>query len=87
MRSQKIVSEPDWINRFDSFTFYLQLDQASLGLSRKLLMKGWDEKIVKAYYDYMVDIAVIFGADRSRALKELKESVDLEIKLANVSIQ
>lgn len=32
----------------------------------------------------MVDIAVIFGADRSRALKELKESVELEMKLANV---
>lgn len=47
-------------------------------------MKGWKDNIVKAYYDYMVDIAVLFGADRSRALKELKDAVELEMKLANV---
>lgn len=35
----------------------------------------------------MIDIAVIFGADRARAEKELKESLDFEIKLANVSIE
>lgn len=33
----------------------------------------------------MVDIAVIFGADRTRALKELKETVEFEMKLANVT--
>lgn len=33
----------------------------------------------------MVDIAVLFGADRDRATAELKESLDFEIKLANVS--
>lgn len=32
----------------------------------------------------MVDIAVIFGADKQRATKELKDSLDFEIKLANV---
>lgn len=49
-------------------------------------MKGLDEKIVAAYYRYMVDIAVLFGADRNRATKELRESLDFEINLANVSI-
>lgn len=33
----------------------------------------------------MVDISVLFGADRDRATKELKESLEFEIKLANVS--
>lgn len=33
----------------------------------------------------MVDIAVLFGADRDRATRELKESLEFEIKLANVS--
>lgn len=33
----------------------------------------------------MVDIAVLFGADKDRATQELKESLDFEIKLANVS--
>lgn len=64
---------------------YFQLDQAALGLSREYLSKGFDEKIVQAYYKYMVDIAVILGADPDRAGKELKESLEFEIKLANVS--
>lgn len=34
----------------------------------------------------MVDIAVLFGADRSRAVKELKESLDFEIGLAKISL-
>ena len=45
-----------------------------------------DEKIVAAYYKYMVDIAVLFGADRERATKELKDSLDFEMALANVSL-
>lgn len=62
-----------------------QIDQASLGLSREYLSKGFDERIVQAYYRYMVDIAVILGADPQRAKNELRESLDFEISLANVS--
>lgn len=56
-----------------------------MGLSREYLSKGFEDKIVKAYYEYMVDMAVIYGADRKRAERELKESVEFEMKLANVS--
>ena len=49
------------------------------------MSKGLEDKIVKAYYEYMVDIAVIYGADRSRAERELMESLEFEMKLANVS--
>ena len=34
----------------------------------------------------MVDIAVIFGANKSRAEMEMKEALEFQIKLANVSI-
>lgn len=64
----------------------IDLDQAALGLSREYLTKGFDEKIVQAYYDYMVDIAVILGADKARASEELKESLEFEMKLANISL-
>ncbi|XP_022914109.1 neprilysin-2 isoform X2 [Onthophagus taurus] len=64
----------------------IDLDQASLGLRREFLIKGVEDKLVKAYYDYMVDIAVIFGANKTNAEKELKESLDFEIKLANISL-
>lgn len=33
----------------------------------------------------MVDMAVIYGADRSRAERELMDSLNFEIALANVS--
>lgn len=49
-------------------------------------MKGLEDKLVKAYYDYMVDIAVIFGADKQMASNDLKQSLEFEIKLANVCI-
>lgn len=64
----------------------IDLDQASLSLSREYLVKGLDEKLVQAYYNYMVDIAALFGADKIDAEKELKESLYFEIKLANISL-
>lgn len=33
----------------------------------------------------MVDIAVLFGAERNASLKELKETLELEMRIANVS--
>lgn len=77
---------------FNQVVFYLiylinffQLDQSALGLSREYLVKGKEDKIVKAYYEYMVDLAVIYGAERPRAEKELNDSLNFEIALANVS--
>jgi membrane metallo-endopeptidase-like protein 1 len=64
----------------------IDLDQASLGLSREYLSKGMDEKIVKAYYSYMVDIAVILGADKEYAEKELNASLAFEMQLSNISL-
>ncbi|XP_050064129.1 neprilysin-2-like isoform X3 [Aphis gossypii] len=62
----------------DSVYKIKELDQASLGLM------STDEKVVIGYFRYMVDIAVILGADRRRAMKELKESLNFEIKLAKI---
>ncbi|XP_065163092.1 neprilysin-2-like isoform X3 [Atheta coriaria] len=64
----------------------IDLDQAALGLRREFLIKGIEDKLVKAYYDYMVDIAVLFGAKRETAATELKESLTFEIALANISL-
>jgi neprilysin len=61
-----------------------QLDQASLGLSREYLIKGKEDKVVTAYYEYMVDLAVLYGAERTRAESELMESLKFEMALANV---
>lgn len=62
-----------------------QIDQTSLGLSREYLIQGIENKYVQAYVDFMVDNAVIFGADRTKAREELLQSLEFETKLANVS--
>ncbi|XP_072930429.1 neprilysin-2 [Epargyreus clarus] len=64
----------------------IDLDQASLGLSREYLNRGFSDKLVQAYYEYMVDIATLLGADRARAEVELKDSLQFEMKLANISL-
>ncbi|XP_063696900.1 neprilysin-2 isoform X1 [Culicoides brevitarsis] len=64
----------------------IDIDQASIGISREYLIKGWNNTIVQAYYSYSVDMAVLFGADRNRAEKELKQSVEFEMSLANISL-
>ncbi|KAI5641316.1 peptidase family m13 domain-containing protein [Phthorimaea operculella] len=64
----------------------IDLDQASLGLSREYLNRGFNDKLVQAYYSYMVDIATLLGADRTRAQQELRESLQFEMNLANISL-
>ena len=61
-----------------------QIDQPFLGLEHDYLTQGFKDSFVDAYYRYMVDIAVILGADKARAEKELKESLEFEMKLAKV---
>lgn len=75
----------DYFLYFSILRCLFQLDQASLGLSREYLNRGFSDKLVLAYYDYMVDIAALLGADRARAEVELKDSLQFEMKLANVS--
>lgn len=63
----------------------VQLDQPEFGLRMEFLKEGIEDTNVKAYYDFMVDAAVIFGANKSVAELELLESLKFEIDLAKVS--
>lgn len=62
-----------------------QLDDPILGLSRGYLLNGLSDKVVQAYYDYMVDLAIMLGANRARAKEELLDVLEFETSLANVS--
>ncbi|XP_033212289.1 neprilysin-2-like [Belonocnema kinseyi] len=61
----------------------LNIDQPPLGINREYLIKGSNNRIVNAYYNFTVEIAVLLSANRARAENELKESLEFEIKLAN----
>ena len=64
----------------------LQIDQPNLGLSREYLVKGVENKGVKAYLKYMVDIAVLLGASEESAKQDMKEALDLEIEVAKITL-
>ena len=63
----------------------LKLDQPKLGLDREYLIAGFDDQYVQHYYNYMIDAAVLLGANKTKAMIELKESLLFEIALANIS--
>ena len=42
----------------------IDIDQASLGMSREYLINGLEDDDVTSYYNYMVSVAVLLGADR-----------------------
>ena len=62
----------------------LQLDQATLGISREYLLKGLDDKDVKAYLDYQIALATLLGAHKDKATKEQTLTVEFEIELGKV---
>ena len=42
----------------------IYLNQASLGQAQTYLVKGLSDRTVSAYYKYMVNVAVLLGAER-----------------------
>ena len=50
------------------------------------MIKGFEDKDVQAYYNYMINIAVLLGADKERAKEEMKEALMLELKLSEFSL-
>lgn len=62
------------------------MDQSDLGLyDRKVLLNGFGDKTVDAYYKLMVDSAMALGAEREAAESQMKHVLDFEMMLANVS--
>ncbi|KAL7013332.1 hypothetical protein ACKWTF_015336 [Chironomus riparius] len=62
------------------------IDQTMLGLDREYLIEGLENNVVQAYHSYQVDLAVLYGADPQHAEKEMKDVLEFEIALANISI-
>lgn len=61
----------------------IQIDQPEFGLAREFLLNE-EEPTLQHYYNFMVDMAVIFGANVTTAPYELLETVNFERALANV---
>ncbi|CAG0888500.1 unnamed protein product [Darwinula stevensoni] len=65
----------------------LNINQPTHVLPREYLIKGPDDEIVQAYYDYMVKLAVHLGAEEERAKSELHKVLEFEILFSNYSLE
>ncbi|XP_058790781.1 neprilysin-2-like [Phymastichus coffea] len=74
------------IDQRDNSRYVITLDQASTGLIKQYLSKGFKDKIVQAYYKYMINLATSLGAEKKRSKKELRDSLNFEIELAKISL-
>ena len=64
----------------------MQMDQPSLGMpSRDFYLDASGSKFKDAYLRYMVDAAVLMGADPDTALHDMTQVLEFETKVANVS--
>jgi len=83
----KVISIGIGTDADDSTKRIMEIDQASLGLDREYLEKGFDDKDVQAYYRFKVDTAVFLGADKEVAKAEMKEVLLFEIELAGITMK
>lgn len=78
-----------WVSADDknSEVNIIQIDQPELGMpSREYYLKGVDDPIVQMYHRFAVNVAVMFGANKTIAETEMKDMVHLEVELANITI-
>jgi membrane metallo-endopeptidase-like protein 1 len=69
------------------FDYLFQLDQPFIVSFDKIMRRGFNETLVRAYYDYMVKIAKGFGAEEEAAHKEMRDVIELDIAITRVSRQ
>ena len=63
-----------------------QMDQPSLGMpSRDFYLDASGSRFKDAYLRYMVDAAVLMGADPDTALHDMTQVLEFETRVANVS--
>ncbi|CAL4119395.1 unnamed protein product [Meganyctiphanes norvegica] len=63
----------------------ISLSQPELGMpSREYLLKPFNDSDIQAYYKYQIGMAVLLGADRKRAERELKEMIEFETEIAKI---
>ncbi|OXU18458.1 hypothetical protein TSAR_003726 [Trichomalopsis sarcophagae] len=71
---------------FNTSRNFLYVGPPQAEIKSEIFKRGFMNEVVQAYYNYMVDIAVILGADRVRATRDLRKALDLERDITFVSI-
>ena len=65
----------------------MQFDQSDLMLpSLEYYQLGFNHPIIQSYYNVLLNVATLLGADPQIAKKEMKELIEFEMNLASVRI-
>lgn len=78
-----------WVSADDknSKVNIIQLDQPDLGMeSPDYYIKPAEGELLQVYEKLARDVAIIFGANETRAKQEVHDLVQLEVKLANITV-
>ncbi|XP_031783498.1 neprilysin-2 [Nasonia vitripennis] len=62
----------------------IKIDNGFTTISRTFLLDGLNSKLLKAYYEEMINVTVALGADREAALKEMRKVLEFEINLYKI---
>ncbi|KAI5717510.1 hypothetical protein M8J77_007105 [Diaphorina citri] len=65
--------------------YMIHVDQPETLVEKSYMKEGLANPVVKAYLEYMVDIAVMMGASRETAQQELTASLQFESRLRNIT--
>lgn len=64
----------------------MKLLKPELSLTRNIYIEEQANTTFQAYQSHQIDMALLFGAERDLAEKEMLEVLEFEIALANVSL-
>ncbi|KAF5280978.1 hypothetical protein FQR65_LT14902 [Abscondita terminalis] len=74
------------INAENSSQRIIIIDQADLPINRLNLIQGYNNTIVQLYYKFLVDLAVIFGANRTVASSQMNDAIHFMIDLGKLTV-
>lgn len=63
----------------------LYIGGPNVALGREMLLQGFADSNVRAYHQYMVEVATYFGANKTQAEEDFAKVLLFEMLLANVS--
>ncbi|XP_023678299.1 endothelin-converting enzyme 2b isoform X1 [Paramormyrops kingsleyae] len=87
-RAQPFISVGVSVDPKNSNSNVIQVDQSGLFLPSRdyYLNKTANEKVLKAYLDYMVELGCLLGGDRNSTQAQMLQILELETAIANITV-
>ncbi|CAK9297953.1 unnamed protein product [Gordionus sp. m RMFG-2023] len=70
----------------NSSIYIVEIDQPKFKFQRERYMNSMEDEVMKSYLAFMVEVAEYLGADRADAEIHMRQTLEFEIHLANISL-